>query len=236
MNTSEHESGMPFTYKETELKGTTTLKVTTINQLVRDHEEKVTDWVHSNLAKQLYIWFDRFNEEFFGGKLEQCVISFEKTRLNNLGHYVLELNSLGLQDNINLNETHARQQPLSETLSTLLHEMVHQYQRRLGSFSEKENRKKYTNYHNKEFLDMVASFGLIHNKKGQQIERPKGRFVSFLTKYEVKIEEAIHITRDGIGSKLIKYSCECSPAINIRVAVSNFSATCNLCKKDFQRK
>jgi len=212
-----------------------TSNLTQINKAIREHEEVVSEWTHSKLAKELYVWFDRFNTEFFNGKLDQCVISFEKTRINNLGHYVTEFNSLGLQDNINLNETHARQQPLSETLSTLLHEMCHQYQRRLGSFSIAEKRKPNANYHNKEFLEMTESFGLKHNKKGQQIEPPKGRFVSFLAKYDVKIEEKVFIATRGMGSKLIKYSCECVPAINIRVAVSNFSATCNSCKKDFKK-
>lgn len=208
---------------------------TKINQAIREHEEQISDWNYKELAKTLYVWFDRFNEEFFNNKLEQCVISFEKTRINNLGHYVTELNSLGLQDNINLNETHAKVQPLSETLSTLLHEMVHQYQRRLGSFSDKKKRKPNANYHNKEFLEMTESFGLVHNKKGQQIEPPKGRFVSFLAKYDVKVEEKVFIQRTGTGSKLIKYSCECTPTINIRVAVSNFSATCNICQKEFKK-
>jgi len=65
-----------------------------------------------------------------------------------------------------------------ELLTTLLHEMIHQYQRRLGSFSKKEVVKS-NNYHNKEFLNMSKGFGLTYNKKGQRIAKPEGLFVSF---------------------------------------------------------
>ena len=206
-----------------------------INTVIRKHEENLNDWNFKEEAKELYLWFDRFNQHFFNNKLEQCVISFEKARINNLGHYVTELNGIGLPDNINLNVRHIKSRPKSSTLATLLHEMVHQYQRRIGSFSDEENRKKRTNYHNKEFLEMTESFGLIHNKKGQRIEKPKGRFVEFLKQHNIEIGEEDCTPIKGT-SKLLKYSCKCDPVINIRVANKNFSAKCNVCEHDFEAK
>lgn len=206
----------------------------TINKTIRNHEETI-DWDLKEEAKDLYVWFDRFNEEFFNNKLEQCVISFERTRLNNLGHYVTELNGLGLPDNINLNLRHIKTRPKFATLATLLHEMVHQWQRRLGSFSDEDTRKTKHNYHNKEFIEMTDGFGLKHNKKGHRIAPPFGRFVEFLKKFNIDITEEPPLCTGGGVSKLIKYSCECVPAINIRVAVSHFSATCNTCKTEFKK-
>lgn len=175
---------------------------------------------------------ERFNKEFFDSKLPIAVLSFEKRRVNNLGHYVTERNAIGVQDNINLNSVHLYREKW-QILTTLLHEMTHQYQRRLGSFSDKE-KVKSNNYHNKEFLEMTKSFGLIYNKKGQRIEPPTERFVSFLKKFGEEITEEKNYIKPIGKSKLKKYSCQCEPAINIRVAKEEFSATCNLCKEEFQ--
>jgi hypothetical protein len=62
----------------------------TINIAIRENEKAVTDWALSDLAKLLYWWTDIFNMEFFK---EQPVpvpaLSFEKTKVGTLGHYVL---------------------------------------------------------------------------------------------------------------------------------------------------
>lgn len=208
-----------------------------LNSKIREHVETLDSWKNKEMVKTLYKWFDLFNQEFFNNKLDQCVISLQKQRVNNLGHYHTEINDIGLQDNINLNSKNIHR-PMWDILFTLLHEQVHQYQRRLGSFSvAKENPPKNPNYHNKEFLQMTSSFGLHHNKKGQKIKAPDGRFVEFLKKHGVEVTETdckdVAIFKGK--SKLIKYSCECTPPINIRVAVSHFSAICNLCKAEFKK-
>lgn len=207
-----------------------------INVSIREHGCTAVDWELKDMAKEIYTWFDRFNKRFFDNRLEQSVISFEPTRISNLGHYHTELNGLGLQDNINLNYKQLKSREKWQVLSTLLHEMVHQYQRRIGTFSDKEHREKYVNYHNKEFLKMTETFGLIHNNKGHRIAMPKDPFVSFLKEYKVEITPERFAERTKGTSKLRKYSCKCEPAINIRVATSEFSATCNICKKEFEEQ
>ncbi len=207
-----------------------------INSKIKEYESNVKNWDLNKDAKQYYIWFDRFNKQFFNDKLEQAVISFEPTRINNLGYYHTERNGIGIQDNINLNYKRLFDREKWQVLSTLLHEMVHQYQRRIGGFSDEENRKKYSNYHNKEFLSMTKSFGLIHNKKGHRIEMPKEPFISFLKKHNIEITKETFANRATGKSKLKKFSCQCDPKINIRVANSNFSAKCNLCDHDFEEE
>ena len=203
-----------------------------INTAIKDHEISENDWYFNKYARDCYLWMGRFNKEFFNSKLTMAVLSFERSRITTLGHYVTERNAIGVNDNINLNSIHLCREKW-QILSTLLHEMVHQYQRRLGSFSDKE-KVKGNNYHNKEFLDMTESFGLIHNKKGQRIAPPTGRFVSFLKKYNVEITKEKHYERKVGISKLKKYICQFIPAINIRVGKSEFSATCNKFRKEFE--
>lgn len=203
-----------------------------INDEIKKHEVTDREWEFQGYAEEYYKWMELFNQEFFEGKLPTAVLSFERTRVTTLGHYHTDKNGIGIEDNINLNSLHLCREKW-QILSTLLHEMVHQWQRRLGSFSTKENPSK-GNYHNREFLDMTEGFGLIHNKKGQRVAPPKGRFVEFLAKHDVEITEETHYERKKTTSKLKKYSCACNPPVNIRVAREEFSARCNECGEDFE--
>ncbi|MCK9543592.1 MAG: SprT-like domain-containing protein [Novosphingobium sp.] len=205
-----------------------------INEAIKQHEISEKDWDMQEDAFELYRWMERFNDKFFDGKLSTAVLSFEKTRCSTLGHYVTERNAIGVQDNINMNSVHLRREKW-QILSTLLHEMVHQYQRRLGSFSDKEVVTS-NNYHNKEFLTMTASFGLIYNKKGQRIDKPQEVFVNFLKEHGVEVTEEKAYDKPIGKSKLKKFSCQCTPPINVRVGNSEFSAKCNLCNKDFEEQ
>ena len=66
-----------------------------INKVVKENEIQAEGWVFSNLSELLYDWFDRFNERFFENNLKTPAISFEKTRKNSLGHFVIGRNAYG---------------------------------------------------------------------------------------------------------------------------------------------
>jgi hypothetical protein len=85
-------------------------------------------------------------------------IYFEKTRVTNLGHYMVGSNAFGIKDNINLNRSHLSR-PLWEILATLLHEMSHSWQAMYGKPSSSW-------FHNKEFKLKMMEFGIICNAKG----------------------------------------------------------------------
>ena len=78
-----------------------------INEAIMNNEKSAHDWVLNDLVWEIYWWVDFFNIAFFK---EQPVpvpaISFEKTRVTNLGHYVVGRNAFGTKDNINLNRVH----------------------------------------------------------------------------------------------------------------------------------
>jgi len=101
------------------------------NKTIRQHEAQTPDWRYSELSKHLYIWFDRFNEQFFENLLQTPAISFERERANSLGHYLLTRNAFGLKWNININSLYT-DLPFADTLGTLLHEMIHQWQQEFG--------------------------------------------------------------------------------------------------------
>ena len=98
-----------------------------VNVLIRSHETQTEDWELGKTAQDLYVWYDRFNKRFFDSKLGVAVLSFEKSRITTLGHYVPGRNGIGVEHNINLNHRHL-DRPKWCLLRTLLHEMLHQYQ------------------------------------------------------------------------------------------------------------
>jgi hypothetical protein len=96
-----------------------------INIHIMENEKEAHDWELNTLASELYWWVDFFNIAFF---MDQPVpvpaISFEKTKVSNLGHYVIGRNAFGIKENININRVHLKR-PMWDLLATLIHEMTH---------------------------------------------------------------------------------------------------------------
>ena len=198
-----------------------------VNVQIREHEIKTAEWELREQAQELYRWHDLFNKRFFDSKLNHAVLSFDRTRRDVLGHYVIERNGIGVADNININFVHLRREKW-QTLETLLHEMAHQYQKSIGIL------KRGNNYHNKGFRNMMASFGFSCDNQGCHTGLPKDPFVSFLKEHGIEVTKVIYVKGQG-RSKLKKFSCQCNPPINVRVASKRFSARCNHCGEDFKQ-
>lgn len=200
-----------------------------VNVLIRSHETQTEDWEFGETAQELYVWYDRFNTRFFDPKLGDTVLSFEKSRITTLGHYVLGRNGIGITNNINLNSRHLNR-PKWELLRTLLHEMLHQYQ---VSFSG-DNKSSHNNYHKKAFRTTAKLFGIPCDSRGQSIDPPTDPFVGFIRQHGVDVELEKIAPISG-SSKLKKFFCQCNPPVNVRVAdVSRFSAKCNHCSQNFK--
>ena len=213
-----------------------------INIEVKNNELKATDWELWELAHELYWWVDFFNLVFFKDEpVPLPLLTFESARVNTLGHYRIGRNDFGAKEQINLNRKYLHL-PLWSQLSTLLHEMVHSWE---YSYLEHEQRTKNW-YHTKAFRLKLASFGILSNEKGQHIGIDRaGDFFFHLNRHGVRFDAlpegaetkdgAIKIDPDksrGKGrSKLKKWSCGCT---NVRVAVSEFDATCNRCGNRFE--
>lgn len=202
-----------------------------INLAVKANEIKTKEWRFSNLSEQLYTWFDRFNERFFANKLSTPVISFERTRVNTLGHFVMDRNSFGLKWNININRLYA-DCPLGDTLATLLHEMIHQWQQEFG---KKKGKCQRSQYHNIEFRTKARLLGIPCDKSGMSLSY-QDPFVSFLSSHDLDLNLLFSSVEEPYEpppgkSKLKKWSCGCT---NVRVAKRDFLAMCLKCGNDFK--
>ena len=201
-----------------------------INIAIRENEKTVADWELSDLAKVLYWWTDVFNMEFFKGQpVPVPAISFGKSKVGSLGHYVIGRNSFGVKENININRVHL-DRPMWDILATLVHEMCHSWQ---AAYGEPSN----SWFHNKEFREKMLEIGIVVNSKGCHLG-VQDPFVFILKKHRVKVNGKQ--SPDGFikippkpkpkgKSKLKKWTCGCT---NVRAAVK-LEATCDICGNKF---
>jgi hypothetical protein len=203
-----------------------------INIAIMENEKDADDWLLNEFAIELYWWVDLFNIVFFKDQpVPIPAISFEKTKINNLGHYVIGRNAFGIKENININRVHLNR-PLWDVLATLLHEMTHSWQAAYGKPSTSW-------FHNKGFHMKMLEFGIVTNNRGNHLG-VGDPFVFLLKKHGV----IFHYPKDIDGtikippkikpkgkSKLKKWTCGCT---NIRVAIKEFEAKCLKCRNIFE--
>lgn len=115
---------------------------------------------------ELQLAYDHFNDELFAGQLPGCLITLQREK-RTCGYFSRSrfANLEGqLTDEIALNPCYFAVVPLVETMQTLVHEMVHQWQAHFG----KPGRGRY---HNDEWSDKMQSIGLMPSSTG----RPGGK-------------------------------------------------------------
>jgi hypothetical protein len=183
------------------------------------------------LGQTLYRFFSIFNEAFFHGALATPIISLEGDRITLLGTYHIGRNGFGAKNHITLNERHLNK-PTVEVLSTLLHEMIHQWQH------EMTGKSGTPPYHNVEFQNKAKELGIPSDAYGHQL----GMGDTFLAVCQANgieidkkaIEQYEMLQKPAVRgqSKLKKWTCGCT---NVRVAVPDFQAVCLKCKRKFVR-
>jgi len=204
-----------------------------INIAIMENEINAHDWVLNRLASELYWWIDFFNIAFFKNQpVPIPVISFKKTRVNNLGHYVIGRNAFGIRENININRIHLNR-PLADILATLLHEMTHSWQAVCGKPSKSW-------FHNREFVLKLNGFGIICDNKGRHTDIGDP-FIFLLQKHGIRFSDnsgtkemisPSSVPKPKGDSKLKKWQCACGQ--KARVGKKEFHATCDLCSYKFK--
>lgn len=207
-----------------------------INVAIMENEIANDEWEMNNLASELYWWVDFFNIVFFKDQpVPTPALTFERTRVNNLGYYRIGFNDFAVRDQINLNKLYISR-PLNETLQTLVHEMAHSWEH----IYVPEDKRTKSWYHTKAFRDKMAKIGIMTNEKGchMAVGDP---FIHLLRQHGVEFNTN-DITEGGLivitpkpkpkgRSKLKKWTCGCT---NVRVAVQDFQANCLKCGNEFK--
>lgn len=206
-----------------------------INIEIMENELSTTEWELNGLVWELRWWIDFFNIVFF--KVQPVpipVLTFEKSRVNNLGYFRMGFNDFAVRNQINLNRLYIGR-PLNEILQTLVHEMVHSFEH-----TYVDERKRTKNwYHTNAFRQKMVEIGILTNPKGIHIAIGDP-FVFLLRKHGVVFNSTVGPKGFIIippkkktkgKSKLRKWSCGCQ---NVRVGKAEFEATCDLCGNKFE--
>lgn len=112
--------------------------------------------------KELELAYAFFNEHLFDGKLPPCLITLqrEKRTLGYLSHGRF-VNSNGEQiDELAMNPSYFGVRSIKQTLSTLVHEQCHKYQRFIG-------KRHRAGYHDKVFSEIMEERGLFTSNTGK---------------------------------------------------------------------
>ncbi len=119
--------------------------------------------------------YDYFNEKLFNSTLPPCIITMPRSRRRQRGYFCGEgwgkTNQVVTCDEIALNPIHFQGSSTEQTSSTLVHEMVHQFQAYNGTPGKGA-------YHNKEWGELMRQVGLIPSSTAKPGGKETGRSVS----------------------------------------------------------
>jgi hypothetical protein len=197
-----------------------------VYRVLADHQATEVSWEFREFTAWLQLWAARFIVEFLLD-VREVSLCVEWLRRGRLGHFRHGLNGFGLAGEIALNRQHLDALEPWEILGVLLHELLHAWQERHGTPGK-------NNYHNREFRQKAREYGLVVDQRGRTRHVSDSPFFHLLARYgetAPKVPPERYLLRGG--SKLKKWSCGCSPPINVRVAVPHFYARCLWCGAEF---
>jgi hypothetical protein len=112
---------------------------------------------------ELQAAYDWFNAQLFNGDLPPCLITLQRKTERVRGYFSprrFDKASGEHTDELAMNPMHFRRRSVQETLSTLVHEMVHVWQHHRGKSGR-------GGYHNKEWGAKMKAVGLYPSNTGQ---------------------------------------------------------------------
>ena len=138
-----------------------------------------------DLYSEILRAYDYFNNRLFGRKLPDCIITLQRTpRTMGYVSYQRWLNvNIGNEkvDELAINPEYWMGWPITEVLSTLVHEQCHVWQREYG----KPGRGRY---HNQRWADKMKSVGLMPSSTG----RPGGKETGDCVKHYIMADKKFH--------------------------------------------
>jgi len=171
-----------------------------------------------------------FNRTLFSNRLPPCLVVLQR-RANAYGYFAHQRfehrANQTTTDEIALNPKHFNRRPPDDTLSTLVHEMVHLKQYHFG-------RPGRGRYHNKEWADWMTAIGLEPSSTGQPGGKRTGDRVSHWIVQDGPFDIACRAflakqqgllwgdrpVRPGSGGRRAKYVCsDCGTAAWARPGV-----------------
>ena len=171
-----------------------------------DRTAKIEKPTEQLMSEGMQFAYDFFNQKLFRGELPQCMITIDCRYSSAIGYfspfsYVSDDSTLVHQ--INMNADFLRERTLKQSLSTLVHEQIHQL-----TFEVSE-RKKCNGYHCKKWAKEMEAVGLIPSHTGKSGGRKTGcRMTHYIQDGGLFDKACDELIASGFGIKWVKASSE----------------------------
>jgi hypothetical protein len=170
--------------------------------------------------------FDHFNGELFGGALPPCLITMQR-KSGAYGYFAGgrfgTRDDREVTDEIALNPSHFKERTAEQSLSTLVHEMVHLWQHHFGKPSR-------TGYHNKEWAQHMQGVGLVPSDTGAPGGKEVGQKVSHYIEAGGRFDQSCAaLMRKGFQLPYVERWTEGGEKTKKKKAASKTRYTCQDC-------
>lgn len=170
--------------------------------------------------------YDFFNARLFAGGLPPCLITMQR-KSKAFGYFAGERFSTrageAVTDEIALNPSHFRARTTEQSLSTLVHEMVHLWQHHHGKPSK-------GGYHNKQWAAKMRAVGLIPTDTGAAGGKETGQSVTHMIEPGGAFDLACaELVRDGFEIPYIELWNESQAGRRKAKTASKTKYTCPGC-------
>lgn len=206
----------------------------TIYKKLAAHQTTEMKWELSAFFLWIQNWIPIFDQAF-NLRISALALSVDWLRGNRLGQFRRGFNGLGLEAEVTIDRRVVEQGNQEEILAILLHELLHVWQAQHGSPSQGCN-----NHHNAEFRRRAAECGLLVDEQGHTWIPANSAFLQVVRANQdlpaTPEMPKVPVTppKKKAETKLKKWSCQCRPPVNVRVAVAHFSAKCLSCGSVFE--
>lgn len=168
--------------------------------------------------------YDHFNRALFDGELPPCLITVQRKK-QTLGYFwerrFESFDGLIITDEIALNPEHFFERGDEDTLSTLVHEMVHLWQHHHGKVSR-------PGYHNAQWAETMVKIGLIPTATGKIGGKQTGQRMTHVIEPGGRFERACNelIAKGFVVAFVEQGARKASPlAVQKRASKTRFSCT-----------
>lgn len=171
--------------------------------------------------------YDFFNGWLFDNDLPPCLITIQRKN-KAYGYFAGDRfgsrDGQDVTDEIALNPSHFAERSDEQSLSTLVHEMVHLWQHHFGKPSR-------TGYHNKEWAAKMHEVGLIPSDTGAEGGKETGQRVSHYIDENGRFAEACRdLIRSGFKMPYVELWSEGGKEKRKKKAASKTKFTCPSCE------
>lgn len=170
--------------------------------------------------------YDFFNTRLFHGKLPRCLITMQRKN-KSYGYFAGgrfgSVDGKEITDEIALNPSHFKARTTEQSLSTLVHEMVHLWQHHHGQPSR-------SGYHNKEWAARMTAVGLIPSDTGAAGGNATGQHVShYIAPGGAFARACAALVEDGFTVPYVELWDEAGKKTRRKKAASKTKYTCPEC-------